>query len=71
MKASKDESTFTDPPRPVPADPPQRPPGLLARILAFELVALLTWAILAAGGAASADPAGLPALAVVVGVFDG
>lgn len=38
-------------------------------IVIIEAVSLLTWGILAAGGAANPDPAGLPALAVVVGVF--
>lgn len=60
--------TFQEPPAPVDLEPPPGPPGLLARILAYEVVAVVTWAILAAGGAASADPAGLPALAVAVAV---
>lgn len=64
-----DKPTFQDPPAPVDLPPPPRPPGLLARILAYEAVALLTWWILAQGGAANPDPVGLPALAVVVGVF--
>ena len=64
-----DKPTFQDPPAPVDLPPPPRPPGLLARILAYELVAVVTWALLAAGGAANPDPAGLPALVVMVGVF--
>ena len=64
-----DKPTFADPPAPVPAEPPPRPLGLLARVLVYELVAVVTWGVLAAGGAARFDPLGLPLLAVVVGVF--
>lgn len=61
--------TFTDPPATVDLPPPPDPPRLWQRIVIIEAVSLLTWGILAAGGAANPDPAGLPALAVVVGVF--
>ena len=64
-----DKPTFQDPPAPVDLPPPPEPPGLLARLAVYEVVAVVTWALLAAGGAANPDPAGLPLLAVVVGVF--
>lgn len=68
MKASKDESTFADPPRDLPCEPPHRPPSLWERVLVFEAVAVVTWLILAYGGAARLDPLGLAALAVAVAV---
>ena len=64
-----DKPTFDDPPAPVDLPPPPRPPGLLARLAVYEVVAVVTWTLLAAGGAASADPLGLLLIVPAVGVF--
>lgn len=65
----KDRETFTDPPAPVDLPAPPEPPGLLARLAVFEGVAVVTWALLAAGGAANPDPAGLLLIVPAVAVF--